>query len=145
MARKAVYPPKQIHSLASSHSPPKPTICLTALICFPLCLIRTRWIRLSLVASRLRNHLSPPFLPLASLVYDTPQILSLCGFWQGEGIPSQSLHFIRQRIERKHEEAALGTQTGLSLPARAGFPLFSISCLFARLLYSLGQCWCNVY
>lgn len=84
--------------------------------------------------------LQPPFppttfLPLASLVYDTPQILSLCGFWQGKRKPSQSLHFNRQTMELEHKEEALGAQTGRSLPPWTAISKFSTSCMFVCLAH----------
>lgn len=76
------------------------------------------------------------FLPLASLVYDTPQILSLCGFWQGVRYQDESQFHQAKKQGLREREQARGIQAGLSLPPTAPFPLYSISCLFAWLIFT---------
>lgn len=90
--------------------PPRLPPSLTALICFPLRLIGTRWIRLSSLASLLLPFFLLPFTaPPVSLIYDTPRILSLCGFWRGGRNTKPSLHFTRQRMRASREESTRNT------------------------------------
>lgn len=67
-------------------------------------------------------------LPLASLVYDTLRILSLCGFWHRLRNAKPSLHFTEQRMsasrnQRTRRRLGEHKQAFLSL-LKTPFPLF---------------------
>lgn len=143
-ARQTAYPP----SRPTLH--PSSPLLLTAVICFPLCVIRTRWIQLSSLASLLLNcppSSQPPFSSLSppgfAHLWHPTDFVTLWFLARREKYQAESpFHQAKDEglTERKHEEEALGTQVGLSLSL-----LWLLSIYFPYLVCLLGSyfhfCW----
>ena len=139
--RQTVYPPKQIHapSLLSPHlSPLAHRTHLFSTLPYQDQMDPT-------VFPCIPSSQPPPLLPTTFLLPFSPWLRSFMtphGFCHS--VVSGKEREIPSRVSISAGKEwgfdrvrALGTQTGLSLPPTAPFPLFSISCLFAWLTFSL--------